>query len=408
MNPSHIVIAGAGHAGFELAASLRQRGFDGNVTLVYAEPGLPYQRPPLSKAYLSGKSPLDALQMRPESFYQRNAIAVMPETKVSRIVRAARRVELASGETLDYDHLVLALGARNRTLTIPGADAQGVHYLRTRTDASALNAALKEARSAVVIGAGFIGLEFSAVACAQGLEVTVLEAAERPMGRALSPEMAEFFADAHRQAGVKLHFGASVTRIVDDGGRATAVETADGASHAADIVLIGIGVEPRTELAEEAGLECDGGIIVDDCLLTNDPHISAIGDCARHPNAFADNRLMRLESVQNAVDQARCVAARLRGETSAYRRVPWFWSEQCGLKLQIAGITAGHDRVVLRGKPSDAGFSAFCYKGERLLGVETVNQPRDHMAARKILDGQLPLSAGQAADEGFDLKGFVS
>ncbi|TDR90098.1 NAD(P)/FAD-dependent oxidoreductase [Enterovirga rhinocerotis] len=406
--PQNVVIVGSGQAGYQAAASLRENGFQGPVTIVGDEPGLPYQRPPLSKAYLTGKTDEEGLLLRARPFFDDRGIDVLAPERAARIERAERRLVLGSGLSLPYGHLVLATGARNRPLAVPGADLDGVLYLRTRADADRLRAQMSEARRIVVIGAGFIGLEFAAVAAARGVEVTVLEAASRPMSRALSLPMSDFFREAHEAAGLRLVFGAVVTRIEGRGGRAVAVETAAGEMYPCDLVLVGIGVMPNAELAAEAGLAIGNGIVVDAHLLTADPAISAIGDCAAYPSPHAGGRASRLESVQNAVDQARAVAARLTGSPAPYAAVPWFWSDQGSLKLQIAGLAVPHEETIIRGDPASGAFSVFCYEGERLLGVESVNRPADHMIARRLLAAGLGVTREEAADPGLDLKARAS
>lgn len=407
--PGTILVLGTGQAGFQVAASLREDGFDGRVVLVGDEPGLPYQRPPLSKAYLTGKADTAAVRLRPEKFFAEHRLEMRAGERAVRIDRAGRRVLLGSGGALPYDRLVLALGARNRALPVPGAELDGVVQLRTLADAEGLRQRLERAREAVVVGAGFIGLEFAAVAAARGVAVAVVEATDRPMARSLSPAMSAFFRDAHERQGVRFVFGATVTRVLGDG-RATGVETADGRRFPADLVLVGIGVVPNAELAAEAGLAVADGVVVDEHLATGDLAISAIGDCARHPCRFADEGgPVRIESVQNAVDQARCVAARLAGKSTApYAAVPWFWSDQGALKLQIAGLATPHDHAVARGDPASGAFSVFCFRGGRLAGVESANRPLDHVFARKLLANGADLTPEQAADPGFDLKAHAA
>jgi len=400
-----IVIVGGGQGGFQVAASLRDEGYAGPIRIAGDEPGLPYQRPPLSKAYMLGKTDADGLDLRAPTFFtDRNIDILAPERAVA-LDRAARKVLLASGREVSYGHLVLATGTRNRLLSVPGAELGGVFYLRTRAEADRIRAHLGGAKRAVVIGAGFIGLEFAAVAASLGIEVTVIEAADRPMARALSAPMSAFFRAAHEAAGLRFLFGAGVARITGEGGRATGVETGTGEAIAADIVMVGIGVVPNVELAAEAGLPVGNGIKVDAHLLTEDGAISAIGDCVSYPSPFADGAPVRLESVQNAVDQARAVAARLAGKAQAsYEAVPWFWSDQGRMKLQMVGLTAGHDETVLRGDPAGGAFSVFCYKAGRLVGVESVNKPADHMIARRLLAKHLGVTPAEAADSGLDLK----
>lgn len=400
-----ILIVGGGQGGFQVAASLRDEGYEGLIRLVGDEPGLPYQRPPLSKAYMLGKTDADGLDLRAPVFFTDRGIEILAPERAVGLDRDARNVTLASGRELAYDHLVLATGTRNRLLPVPGADLDGVFYLRTRAEADRIRAHLGGAKRAVVIGAGFIGLEFAAVAASLGIHVTVIEAADRPMARALSVPMSTFFRQAHESAGLRLLFGAGVARIIGEAGRVTGAETSAGESIPADIVMVGIGVVPNVELAAEAGLTIENGIRVDTSLRTDDAAVSAIGDCASYPSPFAGNAMMRLESVQNAVDQARAVAARLAGKHPApYGAVPWFWSDQGKMKLQMVGLTMGHDETVLRGDPASGAFSVFCYRGARLVGVESVNKPADHMIARRLLAKHLGFTPAEAADSGLDLK----
>jgi 3-phenylpropionate/trans-cinnamate dioxygenase ferredoxin reductase subunit len=403
-----VVIAGAGQAGFQTAASLRQDGFAGRIVIIGDEPGLPYQRPPLSKAYLMGKTTAEALTFRPEKFFADNRIELIAQTRVTAIDRTNKRVALSSGGALDYDHLVLALGAHNRTLPIPGADLDGVFGLRTLADADAIGAMLADAHEIVVAGAGFIGLEFAAVASALGKSVHVLELADRTMARAISPAMSQLFADAHALWGVKIDFGQGLARIDGDGRRVTGVDTTDGRKRPADIVVFGIGVLPTVAVAAEAGLDIDNGIKVDAMLVTSDPTISAIGDCAAFPSPFADSYI-RLESVQNAADQGRAVAARLMGKAAPYSAVPWFWSDQRDLKLQIAGLSIGADRTIVVGNPEERRMSVLCFKRDKLIAVESVNRGSDHVAARKIFGRGAPaLSPEEASTPDFDLKGWAA
>ena len=399
-----VAIVGAGQGGYQAAASLREGGFAGRVVLIGDEPELPYQRPPLSKGYLTGEVARDGLWLRPRAFYADHGVELLEGERVAAIERAERRLRLASGATLAYDHLVLATGARDRRLAVPGAELEGVLPLRTLADAERIRERLHAAREIVVIGAGFIGLELAAVAAGLGARVHILEIGRRAMARAVSAEMSRFFAEAHAARGTTILFGAGLARITGAGGRVTGVETGDGLRLPADLVFVGIGVAPNAELAAASGLPVDNGIVVDEKLRTPDEAVSAIGDCASYPSPFASGRRVRLESVQNAVDQGRCVAARLAGRPAPSRSVPWFWSEQGDLRLQMAGLTAGHDIAVLRGDAAAGRFSVFCFEGSRLLGVESVNSPADHMVARRLLAAGADLTPQQAADEGFDLK----
>jgi 3-phenylpropionate/trans-cinnamate dioxygenase ferredoxin reductase component len=408
MAVERVVIVGAGHAGFQLAASLRQGGFDGAIVLLGDEPGLPYQRPPLSKDYLDGKIGLDLLLMRPEAFYRDHRIDDLPGTRAVEIDRAGRQLYLVSGEKLGYDHLVLATGARNRVPPLPGIELDGVCYLRNLAETDELRQRLAAAEHIVVIGGGFIGLEFAAVARSKGKPVRILELTDRVMGRVVCPVTSEFFGAAHRQNGVDFSFGAQAVRIAGEGGRVEHLELASGERLDADLVLVSIGVVPNGELAAAAGLAVANGIVVDAQLQTADPAISAIGDCCAFPSVHAQGNMTRLEAVQNAADHARCVADRLLGKPHPYAALPWFWSEQGELRLQIAGLTAGHDHTVLRGSVESGEFSVFCYRDGKLLGVESVNRPADHAHARRLLAAGRQVTPEQAADDGFDLRAAAS
>ena len=394
---SSVVIVGAGQAGFQAASSLREQGFEGHIVLVGDEACLPYQRPPLSKAHLKGE-PSDAdLHFRPDAFFAERRIELKAPDRVVAIDRAARRVALASGASIGYDHLVLATGSRPRKPAWPGMELKGVHLLRTVDDAREMRATLAAAKRVVIVGAGFIGLEVASTAGAAGAHVAIVEVADRPLVRALSKEMAQHLANVHAGRGVEFHFGTSVAAIEGAQGRATSVRTTDGRRLEADVVLVAIGVQANDELAAAAGLPVDNGIVVDAQLLTEDPHVSAIGDCARYPSAHHPGAV-RLESVQNAVDHGRTVAARLTGHAAPYDKLPWFWSDQGDLRLQMCGLAQESDDVVLRGDPASGKFSVLRYRGDRLVAAETVNQPAEHLMIRKIMAAGAPLPRSAAAD----------
>jgi 3-phenylpropionate/trans-cinnamate dioxygenase ferredoxin reductase component len=401
-----VVIVGAGHAGFQVAASLRQAGYSDPIRLINDEAHLPYQRPPLSKAYLKGSGGPETLMFRPLKFYVDQGIELVYDRAVA-VQRQHRKVVLASGQALDYGHLIFATGARNRLLDLPNANLPDVRYLRILDDSEDLRARLAKAKRVVVIGAGFIGLEFAATARIKGLEVDVLELAGRVMARAVTAEISDYFQTQHADAGVRIHLGVQATSIEADGDKVTGISLSDGRHIPADLVVVGVGVLPNVELAADAGLKVASGIIVDEHLATSDAHISAIGDCA----LFASPRFggtLRLESVQNATDHARCVAARLTGDVQVYDGQPWFWSDQGNDKLQIAGLTTGYDQVVLRGDPAQKAFSAFCYKEGRLVGIESVNRAGDHMFGRRLLAAGGTIDPDKAADLSFDLKSALS
>ncbi|MDY0748131.1 FAD-dependent oxidoreductase [Paucibacter sp. R3-3] len=399
-----VVIVGGGQAGFQTAASLRQEGFAGRVTIVGDEPGVPYQRPPLSKAYLLGKIGAHAIRFRQPEYFEEHRIERLHDS-VTCIDRASRHVELASGTMIPYDHLVLATGARNRVPELPGIELDGVIGLRTLADADALSPRIASIRHAVVIGAGFIGLEFAAVAAAKGVAVHVIELGERPMARAISRPMSDLFTAGHASWGVQIDFKQKVRRIVGNEGKVSSVELEDGRVIAADLVVYGIGVLPNAELAAAAGLSVSNGICVDELLLTSDPDISAIGDAASFTSCHAV-KPVRLESVQNAVDQGKAVAARLMGKPAPYTALPWFWTDQGALRLQIAGLAEGHDETVQVGTADGHQLAVLCFRQGRLIAVETANRTADHMAARKLLTRNTPLTPAQAREPGFELKAY--
>jgi 3-phenylpropionate/trans-cinnamate dioxygenase ferredoxin reductase subunit len=400
-----IVIVGGGQAGIQLADSLRSEGFEGSIDLFASEAHLPYQRPPLSKDFMGTDDEASALPLRAEKFFASRDVSFHPGAVVTDVDPHARTVTTDAGETYPYTDLVLATGARNRTLTIPGAELDGVHSLRTLDDAMALREELGAARRALVIGAGFIGLEFAASARLRGVEVTVLEMAPRMMGRVLTQTMSEHFFQVHTANGVETHLGEGISELRGENGRVTAGVGTSGTVYPADLVVVGVGVIPNTDLAEKAGLSVANGIVVDEFLRSSDPHVWALGDCCSYPDARTGD-MIRLESVQNAVDQGKTLAKTLAGTPTPYTEWPWFWSHQGPHRLQIAGrIDAGDDTVV-RGDAVTGAFSVFCFRDGRFVGAESVNSAADHMAARRILDRGLPLTPAQAADPAFDLKAY--
>lgn len=399
-----IVIIGAGQAGLQAAVSLRDEEFSGTITLTGDEDCQPYQRPPLSKAYLLGKIDASSLELRSQSFLSEQQIDYIMDDAARMIDPSAKSVVLNSGRTLPYHHLILATGAAPRMLTVQGAELDGCYYLRSKADASALKSKLENAKHILIIGAGFIGLEFASVASQFGRSVVIVEAAPTLLSRAVSRVIAEHILDAHISSGTQFRFSTSVSQFTSEqDGRVTGATLDNGETLTADLVLIGIGVEPNVTLAKQAGLSVDGGIVVNSALCTSDPSISAIGDCALAPSLYCD-RPIRIESVQNAVDQARHVARCLTGKTLQYSALPWFWSDQGDVKLQIVGLISGYDQTVTRGDPSSGRFSVFCYRKGQLLGVETVNRPADHLAAKRFIGLPNAPTPEQAADMGFDLK----
>ena len=400
---SGTVIVGTGQAGFQTAASLRTEGYQEKITLIGEEPHIPYQRPPLSKGFPLGQQDFESIELRPRNFYQDHQIELIAGKRVTAIDRVQRHITLASGESFPYEKLVLAVGARNRTLPIKGGELDGVLYLRSLDEALAVKERLKNAKEIVVIGGGFIGLELAAVACSLGKSVTVLEALPRLMSRAVAPLISEFYSALHASKGVKVVCNASVSEIQGSSGNVRGVLLADGKKHPADLVFVGIGVVPNTELARDSEIPIANGIAVNEHLQTSDENIFAIGDCAEHPCVFAGARI-RLESVQNAADQAQCVAATIAGRRNAYRALPWFWTDQFEIKLQMAGISNGHDCVVSRGNAESRKLSVFYFKEGRLIAIDSINRPLDHMMGRKLIAAGVRLTPEQAADESVDLK----
>jgi len=401
--PDPVVIAGSGQAGYQIAASLRTEGYSEPIVLIGEEPHPPYQRPPLSKAFVMGKQDQARLLLRPEAYYHDHRIELLAGEKVVAIERTTRKIRLKSGRQLSYNKLVLALGARNRRLGIPGVELEGVCYLRTLAEAVELKQRIEHARHVVVIGGGFVGLEIAASARALGKPVTVVEALPRLMARAVGSTISEFVRAAHAGHGTEILLNAQVREIRGSGGNVEEVLLHGGRVIAADLVVVGVGILPRTELAHEAGLPVDNGIVADEYLRTADEHVFAIGDCARYPSAFTDS-MVRLESVQNAVDQGVSVARTIAGKPAAYRAVPWFWSDQFDLRLQMAGLPDGHDRQVVRGNSEMGKFSVFHFRAGKLCSVDSINRPADHLAARKLLSSGTAVTPEQASDESLDLR----
>ena len=395
-----VVIVGAGYAAGELAIRLRQGGYEAPVTLVGAETHLPYHRPPLSKNFLSGETPHEELLLRPEATYTKAGIAFVGGTKITAIDRAAHSVALSDGRILPYEKLVLATGGRARKLPCPGADLAGVHTLRTLDDVNAIRAYLQPGRRLVIIGGGYIGLEVAAVAVKQAVVVTVIEAAPRVLARVAGMEISAFYEKAHRDAGVTVLTNQSVaalTAMPEDPSHVGAVVLASGQTLQADFVIAGVGLVANTELAEHAGLKVDNGIWVDEYCRTEDPDVLAIGDCSNHPSAFLGRRV-RLESVPNALEQARVAADTICGKMVPYGAVPWFWSDQYDLKLQAVGLADGHDQVVLRGAMDARSFVVFYLRAGVVIAADAVNKPGEFMMARRLVGGAIRPDIGHLAD----------
>ena len=402
-----VLIVGAGQAGGEAAQRLRAAGFAGDITLVGDEPIPPYQRPPLSKKYLAGELPLDRLFLRPIETYEGEGIRTVFGRRAVWIDRTAKRVRFEGAHELAYDALILATGTRPRALPAPGADLPGVHVLRTAGDVDAIRPRFKAGAKLVVIGAGYIGLEVAAVARQSGLEVTVVEAAVRPLARVTCPEMAGFFLDVHTAAGVRFMLSSQVA-VLKGEHSVRAVGLADGTEIEADLVVVGIGVTADTTLAEKAGLTVQDGIVVDAAGRTSDPAIYAIGDCARRPLAVCGGRMVRLESVHNAIEGAKIVAAAITGSTPPVEETPWFWSDQYDLKLQIAGLFHGFDRTIVRGAPADRAFAVFYLQGERLLAVDAVNRPAEYLGGKALIQKGASPDPKALADPAVPMKALLT
>ncbi|MDH5312101.1 MAG: FAD-dependent oxidoreductase [Gammaproteobacteria bacterium] len=393
--PEHIAVVGAGHAAGQLLVSLRQRNYAGRITLVGDESWYPYQRPPLSKKFLLGELAVERLFVKPPSFYDDPGLSVRLGEEVGAIDTGAKALRTSRGDVVPYDSLVLATGASPRRLGLPGADLGGIHYLRSIGDVEAIRPGLVPGCRLTVIGAGYIGLEVAAVARMLGARVTVVEKLERVLSRVVSPAVSSFYEVEHRAQGVEFRLGADVLGF-DGSRRVAAVRTSAGPVEA-DLVIVGIGVAPNTILAATAGLATDDGIVVDTRCRTTGEAIFAIGDCTNHPNPLLGRRL-RLESVHNALEQAKTAAANLCGEALEYAQIPWFWSDQYDLKLQIAGISEGYDQTVLRGDPASRSFACLYLRQGRLLAVDAINRARDFMQAKPLIAAGAVIDPALLAD----------
>jgi 3-phenylpropionate/trans-cinnamate dioxygenase ferredoxin reductase subunit len=406
MSDNPIVIVGAGQAGLQLADSLRRGGYDGKLLLVGEESSLPYQRPPLSKQYLAGDMADERLLFRPQEFYAKKNIDVIVGAVV-RDIKPSKKTVTIGEETIEYSQLALTTGAAVRRLPVAGADGDGVFYLRSLEDAQKIKERLSSGSCRVVaVGGGFIGLEIAAAARELGQAVTVVEAQERLMARVVAPQVSDYYLNLHTSHGVDVRLNAGVREIERTSDQDMSVVLDDDRRIATDIVVVGIGSIPRTELAEAAGLACDNGIVVNEYAQTSDPSIVAAGDCTMHRNVRNDASL-RLESVQNAVDQSKIAAANLLGERKPYDQVPWFWSDQFEAKLQMVGTSAGHDRTVLRGSLEDHAFSNFYFRNEQLIGVDSVNRPADHIVSRKLIAAGVAVPESIVVDVAANLKSLL-
>ena len=396
------IIIGASHAAAQLAPSLRKEGWNGEIIVIGDEPYPPYHRPPLSKTFLAGDKTAESLAIRSAAFYEKNNITFL-QGRVAGINRDQQTITLSDGQALSYDKLALCMGSRVRKVSLPGGELKGVHYLRNITDAEGIKKHVKKDKHVVIIGGGYIGLETASALKSQGMNVVVLEMAQRILQRVTAPEISEFYMRIHAEEGVSIHTGISVTNISGDT-RTEKVVCSDGREFPADLVVIGVGILPNTELAVEAGIGANNGIIVDEFCGTNDPNIVAAGDCTNHFNKIYDRRI-RLESVPNANDQGKTAAASICGLKKEYKSLPWFWSDQYNLKLQIAGLSQGYDQVIIRGdKLTNRSFAAFYFKDGQLISAECVNRPQEFMLSKKVIAEKLAINPVQLADESIAIK----
>lgn len=397
-----VAIAGAGHAAGQVVATLKQKKFDGTIMLVGEEPWLPYQRPPLSKKFLAGELDAERLHFKPQSFYDDPGIEVRLETRIDAIDRAKKSLCLSGDEMLAYDTLVIATGAQPRLLDVPGIGLEGIHYLRTIADVNAIRNQLAKGTRLAIVGAGYIGLEVAAVASQLGANVTVLEMEDRVMSRVVSPAISDFYQKEHAAHGVNIMLSTGVSGFSGNR-KVAAVDLSDGNQVAAELVVVGIGIVPNTALASDAGLEVDNGIVVDDHCRTSDPDIFAVGDCTQHPNEILGYRV-RLESVHNAVEQAKTAASNICGEDTCYAQVPWFWSDQYDLKLQIAGLSQGYDQVIVRGDPDSRSFACLYLRDGQLIAVDAVNDPKNFMQSKALIAAHATIDPELLADTDLELK----
>jgi 3-phenylpropionate/trans-cinnamate dioxygenase ferredoxin reductase component len=401
---NHILIVGAGQAAIQAIDTLRRKGFAGQLTLVGEEPWLPYQRPPLSKKFLSGGLEAEKLLLRPQNFYAEHRVQTHLGRRAMEIDRRAQSVRLDDGTTIGYDALLLSTGSTPRHLPVPGANLGGVHLLRNIADVERIRADLASARKLLIIGAGYIGLEVAATARGMDLPVTVLEQTDRVMSRVTAPQLSTFYEAEHTRQGVRVICGTRVSALEGAHGRVHRVVCEDGSAYEADVVLISIGVGPRDDLAQAAGLDCENGIVVDQHCRTSDPNIYAAGDCTSHPSVHYGGRHVRLESVDNAFEQASSAALNVLGTTTPHAKVPWFWSDQYDLKMIIVGLSQGYDEAITRGSPSARSFSVCYLRAGELIAIDTVNAPKDQMAARKLVAAHARPDRGKVADSTISLR----
>lgn len=398
-----VIIVGAGHAAGQAVASLRAEGYEGPITVIGDEPYVPYQRPPLSKKFLAGELEIDRVYFKPPDFYEKSDAEMLLNTRVVEIERPKKLIHLNDGSTRGYDKLILATGSRVREINVPGFDLDNVFYLRTIGDVESLQEKFRQGGKMVIVGGGYIGLEVAAVAVKHGIDVTVLEMAPMVLARVADPIVSNFYTRVHQEEGVKIETSVAVSGF-EGNGKVERVDCADGKKFDADFVVVGVGIIPNVELATEAGLAVENGITVDELCRTEDPDIFAIGDCTNHPNPLLGHRL-RLESVQNALEQAKTAAAYICGKEKPYAQIPWFWSDQYDMKLQIAGLSAGYDEAVVRGNPEEGrSFAVFYLKDGVLIATDTVNRAPEHMMSRRLIADKAQIPASRLADESISMK----
>ncbi|MSQ85840.1 MAG: pyridine nucleotide-disulfide oxidoreductase [Alphaproteobacteria bacterium] len=402
MSEHKVVIIGAGEAGGQTAISLRQGSYEGRIIVLGDEAYIPYERPPLSKAFLAGEAELERMYMRGPEFYPQNKIELRLNTSVKTIDRTKKRVTLINGEALAYDKLVIATGGRVRKLSCPGAELPGVHYLRSIDDVIGYRDQLVAGANLAIIGGGYIGLEVAAVVIKRGCKVTVIEALPRVLNRVVAPEMSAFYTDVHRQAGVNILTSTAVTAL-EGQGKIEYVVCNTGQRIAADLAIVGIGIVPNIAIAQAAGLNCDNGIVVDKFALTSDPDIYAVGDCSNHPNEILGRRL-RLESVPNALAQGKAAALHILGKPEKYAEVPWFWSDQYDLKLQMTGLSEPGDTVVIRGSMPERKFSACYLRHGVFVACNAVNMAKDFLQSKKLIAAKNQIDPVKLADVSIPLK----
>ena len=400
-----IVIVGAGQVAVQACESLRKFGHSGGIVVIGEEPSHPYQRPPLSKKYLSGELPAERLALKPATFYETHSVDLRLGVRAVFLDRAMQSLTLDNGSSVRYSKLLLATGSSPRRLTVPGHDLGGIHYLRTRADVDGIRQELATARHVVIIGAGYIGLEVAATCRTLGLSVDVLEMSDRVMNRVVAPEISAFYAEEHQRMGVRIHTRTLLSGFepsTADTTRVGRVTTLDGPEFPADLVIVGVGVIPETALAESAGIACENGIAVDEHARTSDPDIYAAGDCANHPSLRYARRV-RLESVDNAFEQAKVAAENMLGGRAVHDRVPWFWSDQYDLKLLITGLNFDYDRALIRGSTTDRSFSCCYLRGQELLAMDCVNRAKDYMAAKKLIAERAHFDVARLSDPAIPL-----